>query len=29
MLTFYKTQDETILKKLISMGIIPGTTITL
>ncbi len=27
--TFYKTQDETILTKLISMGVIPGTTITL
>ncbi|WP_442938011.1 FeoA family protein [Nostoc sp.] len=27
--TFCKSQDETILKKLISMGVIPGTTITL
>ncbi|MEH2274682.1 MAG: FeoA domain-containing protein [Nostoc sp.] len=27
--TFYKTQDETILKKLISMGVTPGTTIIL
>ncbi|MEH2241894.1 FeoA family protein [Nostoc sp.] len=27
--TFCKSQDETILKDLISMGVIPGTTITL
>ncbi|MEH2302301.1 MAG: FeoA domain-containing protein [Nostoc sp.] len=27
--TFCKIQDETILKKLISMGVIPGATITL
>jgi ferrous iron transport protein A len=27
--TFCKSQDETILKKLISMGITPGNTITL
>ncbi|MBN3894332.1 MAG: ferrous iron transport protein A [Nostoc sp. NOS(2021)] len=27
--TFCKSQDETILKKLISMGVTPGTTITL
>jgi ferrous iron transport protein A len=27
--TFCKSQDETILKKLISMGLTPGTTITL
>ncbi|MEH2377054.1 FeoA family protein [Nostoc sp.] len=26
---FCKSQDETILTKLISMGVIPGTTITL
>lgn len=27
--TFCKSQDETILKKLTSMGVIPGNTITL
>ncbi|MEH1794402.1 MULTISPECIES: FeoA family protein [unclassified Nostoc] len=27
--SFCKTQDETILKKLISIGVIPGATITL
>jgi len=28
-ITFCKNQDETILKKLISMGVTPGNTITL
>lgn len=27
--TFCKSQDETILKKLISMGVTPGSSITL
>ncbi|MCW5312548.1 ferrous iron transport protein A [Nostoc sp. KVJ3] len=27
--TFCKSKDETILKKLISIGVIPGATITL